>query len=120
MLEHKSKPVLSPPEFAIRMGKMLLIALALIGASLAIGIVGYMHFVQLSFVDAFLEAAMILGGMGPVAQMPNDAAKLFAGFYALYSGLMIIGIMGVVLGPVVHRVLHVFHVDTDDVKKAKK
>ncbi|HYX30215.1 MAG TPA: hypothetical protein VE863_16855, partial [Pyrinomonadaceae bacterium] len=63
------------------------------------------------FVDSLLESSMILGGMGPVNELKGDAAKVFASLYALFSGLMFIGIMGVVLSPIVHRFLHKFHID---------
>ena len=83
----------------------------MIGAALAIGISGYHWLAGFGLVDSLLEASMILGGMGPVNQLPTEGAKIFASMYALFSGLMFIGIMGVVLSPIVHRFLHKFHVD---------
>jgi len=100
--------------FAERVAASLLIALGLIAFALAIGISGYHTLAHLGWVDSLLEASMILGGMGPINQLPNSAAKIFASFYALFSGLMFIGIMGVVLSPIVHRFLHKFHVDEKD------
>ena len=83
----------------------------MIGAALAIGISGYHWLAGFGLVDSLLEASMILGGMGPVNQLPTEGAKIFASMYALFSGLMFIGIMGVVLSPIVHRFLHKFHIE---------
>jgi len=93
------------------------IALVLIGIVLLIGVVGYHRLARLDWVDSLLEASMILGGMGPVNSLPNDSAKIFASIYALFSGLVFIAVMGIVLAPVVHRVMHKFHVDEKDVEK---
>ena len=102
--------------FFKRVAVSLLMAFGMIGFALAIGIVGYHALAGLGWIDSLLEASMILGGMGPVNPLANDAAKIFASLYALFSGLMFIGIMGVVLSPIVHRFLHKFHVDETDVK----
>ena len=92
------------------------IALALIVFSLCMGIAGY-HFIGgFNFIDSLLEASMILGGMGPVNELHGDGAKIFASIYALYSGLVVIALMGIMLSPVVHRIMHKFHVDEEDVK----
>lgn len=88
----------------------------MIGFALAIGIIGYHTLAGFGWIDSLLEASMILGGMGPVNPLTNDASKIFASLYALFSGLMFIGIMGVVLSPIAHRFLHKFHVDDKDVK----
>lgn len=80
-----------------------------LGVSLLIGIVGYMHYEHLPLLDAFLNAAMLLGGMGPIETDLSQAGKLFAGLYALYSGLFFIAVMSVVLAPAIHRLLHTFH-----------
>jgi hypothetical protein len=87
-----------------------LVAVA-IAVSLAIGMAGYMGFARMSWVDAFMNASMLLGGMGPVGDLPNDASKLFAGLYALYAGLVFIVSAGVLLAPIVHRILHKIHAD---------
>jgi hypothetical protein len=99
--------------FAQRMAVSLAIALGLIVIALAIGIGGYYWIAKFEFVDSLLEASMILGGMGPVQadRLPSDKAKVFASLYALFSGLMFIGVMGIVLSPIIHRFLHKFHVD---------
>jgi hypothetical protein len=96
------------------------IGVGLAALALAIGIVGYHFIAGYDWIDSLLEASMILGGMGPVKEIPNDAAKIFASLYALFSGLVFIAVMGVVLSPLVHRILHKFHVDDDDVKRGKK
>lgn len=79
--------------------------------SLAVGMCGYHFLEKLPWIDALLNASMILGGMGPVDPVKTDAGKIFASFYALYSGLAIISVAGLLLAPVVHRFLHKFHVD---------
>jgi hypothetical protein len=82
-----------------------------------IGIAGYHYLAGFNWVQSLLEASMILGGMGPVKELPTDAAKIFASTYALFSGLIFIAVMGLVLSPVVHRILHKFHVDEKDEDK---
>jgi Co/Zn/Cd efflux system component len=84
-----------------------------IAASLAIGMAGYHGLERLSWLDSFLNAAMLLGGMGPLAVLQTDAGKLFAGCYALYCGLVVIAVAGIVLAPVAHRVLHRFHLEEE-------
>ena len=84
-------------------------AAGLVLVSLLIGIAGYMHYEQLPWRDAFLNAAMLLGGMGPVESPQTAGGKLFAGLYALYAGLVFLVATGVVIAPVVHRLLHKFH-----------
>jgi hypothetical protein len=88
-------------------------ALALLLVSLTLGMVGYEYFEQLPWRDAFLNAAMLLGGMGPVEAPRTDGGKLFAGLYALYAGLVFLVAAGIVLTPVVHRVIHKFHWEQD-------
>lgn len=108
--EPKHKPPLPVARFALRMLAHAAIAVGLILISLAIGILGYMRFERMGLVDAFLNAAMLLGGMGPVkAQGLSEPGKIFAGLYALYSGLAFIAVMSIMLAPVVHRILHRFH-----------
>ena len=93
------------------------IAGALVGISLLVGVLGYHHFVTLGWVDSFYSASMILGGMGPTEPLRSDPAKIFAGLYALYSGLVLIAATGVILSPFMSRVLHVFHAEHDDGKR---
>ena len=112
--ESRHQPVLSRRDFAKRLVRNVLFVGLLIAVSLAGGMAGY-HFLEgLSWIDAFLNASMILSGMGPVAQVQTSGGKIFAGFYALYSGLMVIVTAGVLLAPVVHRMLHRFHKESDD------
>jgi TRAP-type C4-dicarboxylate transport system permease small subunit len=102
--------------FVKRLIGSVAIALGLIGFVLCIGIAGYHFIAGYNLVDSLLEASMILGGMGPVKELPSDGAKVFASAYALFSGLIFIAVMGLVLSPVVHRILHKFHVDEKDVQ----
>jgi hypothetical protein len=113
MFEHRKKPPLSARHFALRQLKFLLVALLFIGVSLVIGTWGYVHYAGFTDVDAFLNASMILAGMGPMGELPSDGAKLFASFYALYSGIALLTTVAVILAPLVHRVLHLMHVEED-------
>ncbi len=94
--------------------KFLAGALVFIVFSLAVGTAGYMHYSGERFVDAFLDASMILSGMGPVGALPCDAAKIFAACYALYSGIALLTTVAVILAPLVHRFLHAMHLDEKD------
>ena len=107
--EKRGDKVLEWEHFIDRLIRHGMIAALLIAVSLGIGMLGYMLLNQLSVVDAFLNASMILGGMGPVAPITNTAGKIFAGLYALYSGLVFLVVAGLLLAPIVHRVLHRFH-----------
>lgn len=91
-------------------------ALVFIAVSLAIGVAGYMGFAGLGFTDAFLNASMIMGGMGPVDVLPNAAAKWFASFFALYSGVALLTIVATMLTPTIHRILHIVYLDQQDSK----
>src|SRR5438876_8076031 len=105
--------------FIKRVIAALAAALGLILVALTIGISGY-HFVAgFNWIDSLLEASMILGGMGPIKELPTDTAKVFASIYALFSGLILIALMGIILAPVVHRVMHKFHVDEKDVNRSQ-
>ena len=109
--EHKNEKPLSPKKFHDRVFLYFMIAMGLLIFSLAIGTVGYKYLAQLSWVDAFLNASMILTGMGPTSPMPNDASKIFASLYAIYSGVTFLTIMAVFFAPIIHRFLHLLHVD---------
>ncbi len=100
----------TPREFRRRLIGTGTVGLVLIAISLAIGIAGYALTEHLGLVDAFLNAAMILSGMGPLHDPTSTAGKLFAGFYALYSGFAVLGIAAIVFAPVVHRLFHRFHI----------
>src|SRR5439155_26811605 len=95
----------------------LAIALGVIAIGLSLGISGYHFIAGFDWIDSLLEASMILGGMGPIKELPNDTAKIFAALYALFSGLIFIALMGIILSPVAHRIMHKFHVDDEDVDK---
>ncbi len=112
--ESRHQPLASMQRYALRLVLSFLIACVLIGGSLGAGMWGYAHFEGMSWLDAFLNAAMILSGMGPADQLKTDAGKVFAGCYALYSGLVIVLASGIILAPIVHRILHRFHVDEAD------
>ena len=109
--ESRSEPVVSRRRFLRRLAVNFAAAALIIVLSLLGGVLGYAHFEGLSWLDAFLNAAMILGGMGPVDPVKTNAGKLFAGCYALYSGLVVIVTAGIILAPVAHRILHRFHVE---------
>ena len=114
MFEARHQDVLPVPRFVLRVVRFVGAAILLVVVALGIGVAGYHWVAGMGLVDAFLNASMILTGMGPVSTMPTTAAKLFAAFYALFSGLVFITVMGVILAPIAHRVLHRFHVDPED------
>lgn len=87
--------------------------------ALSIGVLGYHFIAGLPWIDALLDASMILGGMGPVSALKSDGAKLFASAYALFSGLVFISVVAVTLAPILHRVLHKFHIDEADIKNER-
>jgi hypothetical protein len=109
--EHRRQPVVPTHRFVARMGRVLAIWLGLTIVGLAIGMAGYAWTEGMDATDAFVNAAMILSGMGPVGELKTHGGKLFAGFYAIFSGLFVVVATGFVLAPVLHRVLHSFHVE---------
>ena len=111
MYETRTSIPITNTHFAYRMLLHGLALTLLLVGSLMIGMVGYMRYEQLAWRDAFLDSAMLLGGMGPVHTPQTDAGKLFAGCYALYAGLVFIIGAGIVLAPSLHRMLHLFHWD---------
>ena len=117
MFESRRQALIPRPQFMRRVALALALAAALAAAALAVGIAGYHYLGELAWIDALHNAAMILGGMGPVAEMKSDAAKLFSAAYALFCGLVFIVVVGITLAPVVHRMLHKFHLDEADLKK---
>lgn len=112
--EHVSQPVARLPEYLRRQLRSLGIGLVLVAVALAAGMEGYHRLVGLPWIDAFLNASMILAGMGPMAAPTTDAGKIFAGAYALFSGIAVLAIAGVIAAPLVHRFLHRMHADPDD------
>ena len=109
--EHRSKPLLPRTQFLMRVSRYGFFSLILILFSLGIGILGYHFLDELSWLDSLVNAAMILTGMGPVDPLKNDAAKWFASFYAIFSGVAFLSIVAVFLSPMVHRFLHKHHLD---------
>jgi hypothetical protein len=109
--EHRRQKLIPVRRFALRLGRAILLWLGMAIIGMAIGMAGYMSTEGMSAIDGFVNAAMILSGMGPVDQLKTDGGKLFAGAYALFSGLFVVIATGFVLAPVLHRVLHSFHVE---------
>lgn len=97
-----------------RLARSVAIALLITSVALVAGIIGFVLFAHLTPLDAFLNAAMLLSGMGPTEDYPGTAGKIFGGLYALFSGLFMLVVVGLVLTPVFHRMLHQFHLDEDD------
>jgi hypothetical protein len=106
--DRRTRP-LAPRRFALRMIRHLGFAVALVVVSLLIGMWGYEHYEHLHWRDAFLNTAMLLGGMGPVDPLRSNGGKLFAGFFALYAGGVFLVVAGVLLAPVIHRIAHRLH-----------
>jgi len=119
MFEHRSQALLPRRIFYRRLVRHAAVGLALIAVMLGLGMIGYHAFEKLPWVDAFVNAAMILSGMGPVATLQTDAGKIFAGCYALFSGLAFVSVIGIVIAPVFHRFLHRFHLEMQE-RSAKK
>ena len=111
MYEHRRHRLLSRIQFARRAANHVLLALLIIALALGIGVLGYHYFAQLPWLDALLNASMILSGMGPVDTLHQSSAKLFASVYALFSGLVFIGVASLLVAPFVHRLFHKLHVE---------
>ncbi len=119
MFEQHSAPLLPRRVFLRRMARHGVFALVLLAVSWAAGAIGFHALAGQTWIDAQLNAAMLLGGMGPVGEIRSDAGKVFASFYALYAGLAFIAVGAVLLAPIAHRLLHHFHVDQDRPKSRK-
>ena len=117
MFEHRSKPLLPRRKFYHRLARSAAIALTVVTSSLVIGMAGYHVFENLGWIDAFANAAMILSGMGPLGELKTSGGKIFAGCYALFSGVAFLTSVGVVFAPIFHRFLHKFHLES--AKEAK-
>jgi hypothetical protein len=113
MFEHKSEELLPRPAFIRRLANSFAVSFAIIFFSLALGTAGYHFFAGLEWLDSFLNASMILTGMGPVNPMESAGGKVFSALYALYSGIAFLTVMAVVLAPVMHRMLHRFHLQEE-------
>jgi hypothetical protein len=114
MYEHHKQPLLPRSLFLRRVLRHVLVALAVLFLSLGLGVLGYRSIEHLSWLDALLNASMILGGMGPVDIMHTDGGKLFASAYALFSGVAFLAVAGILVAPIAHRVLHRLHLDDGD------
>ena len=117
MFEHRKAPLLPRRAFYVRLARSAGVGFLIVLVSLSIGMMGYNFFEGLPWIDAFANAAMILSGMGPLTALQTSSGKLFAGCYALFSGLAFLIIMGLVFAPVVHRFLHKFHLELDSDKQ---
>jgi hypothetical protein len=114
--EKRHHKLASEEVFTERLLRHGLLALGTVIVALAVGMAGYMSFEGMGFIDAFVNSAMILSGMGPIGELQQDSTKIFAGLYAIVCGLLIFAVAGLLLVPVFHRILHDFHVDDDDKK----
>ena len=114
IFEHRSKPLLPRAEFIKRMIFFVSLSASFVTFSLLLGMIGYKIFENFSWVDAFVNAAMLMGGMGPVNELHTDAGKIFAGCYSMYCGLVFIIAVGLLAAPIFHRFLHKFHLEMDD------
>jgi len=113
MFERKHEKLLPRRAFLWRVFKYALISVGLVAVSLLVGMLGYRQFEGMSWLDAFLSAAMLMGGMGPVSAFRTDAGKLFAGIYALYCGMVLLIAVAIFAVPIVHRFLHHFHLESE-------
>jgi hypothetical protein len=113
LYEHTSKPLLERSHFLRRMFYHWIFASAVILVSLGMGIAGYCITEGLPFIDALLNASMILGGMGPVNELHTSAGKIFASFYALFAGMIFLVVAGIMIAPVAHRMLHWMRLEKD-------
>lgn len=111
--ESCAEPLISKKQFVHRLLRCFASSLVLVALALSVGTLGYHEICALGWVDSFYNASMILTGMGPVSELRTDAAKLFASFYALFSGLAFLGMVTLMLAPVAHRLLHSFHIEED-------
>jgi hypothetical protein len=115
--ESKNDPLLSRAEFLARMGRSLVVTLLIIAFSLLLGGAGYHYFGLRPWIDAVMNASMTLTGMGPVDPLRSTAGKLFATFYCLCSGIAFLTMTAVLLAPVIHRLMHKFHLEESDDEK---
>lgn len=111
MYEHRSRPLLPRRKFITRLARAASVGVAIVGCMLLIGIVGYHTLEKMSWIDAFANASMILSGMGPLGELKTSAGKIFAGCYALFSGVAFLTSVGVFFAPILHRALHRFHLE---------
>jgi hypothetical protein len=113
LYEHRSRPLISTSAYLGRLAQNVFFGVLVLFFALALGVFGYHRFEGMTWLDAFANAAMILSGMGPLTPLHTDGGKVFAGCYALFSGLVFIAVAGIVLAPAVHRLLHRFHLERE-------
>ena len=118
--EHRKQPLLSQQSFVKRLVFAAVLSTVLLAVWTLVGMIGYHALAGLGWVDAFLNSAMIVGGMGPVDILNNQPAKVFAGFYAILSGVIFLSVFGLLIGPVFHRFLHRFHLDSDGHEESQR
>ena len=111
MSKQKSKNILPPKEFALRVFKYSLFSIGLLTISIGIGIIGYHYIADLNWIDSMHNASMILTGMGPVNEMKTDSAKLFASAYALFSGVIFLSTVAIFFAPFAHRLMHLLKIE---------
>lgn len=111
MYERRHQPLLSRTRFFIRLARSIATSAAIVAAALGIGVVGYHEFAGLAWIDSLLDASMILSGMGQVNPLTTTAGKVFASLYALFSGIVFVAIATIIVAPVLHRLLHHFHLE---------
>ena len=117
MFEHHKKPLISRREFISRQLQYIGFSLIVLFFSIGIGVAGYHYWGELHWIDSFLNASMILAGMGPVDHLNTDSGKVFASFYALLSGISFLTFVAVLVAPIYHRFLHKLHLDIEDDNK---
>jgi hypothetical protein len=120
MYEHKKQPLAPLSIYRKRLLRSGVYMLGILGCSLLVGIVGYKYTCGYSWVDSLLNASMILGGMGPMNPINNDWGKVFASFYAIFCGVMLLTSIGVLFTPVLHRIYHSLHIDDVDIDEEDK
>jgi hypothetical protein len=114
MYEKNTQPLLPRKQFYLRLANHFLAGIGILILSLGIGVLGYHGYEGLTWIDSLLNASMILGGMGPVNPILTEGGKLFASFYAIFSGMIFLGIAGIIIAPIFHRLLHMMHLDDGD------
>ena len=118
MFEHHTEPLLTRRQFAFRLLRHGRIAGGVLLFSLVIGTIGFHWLALQEWIDAFLNSSMLLGGMGPIGEIKTTPGKLFASFYALYAGIVFIASSGILLAPVLHRILHKVHLEEKHPRKS--
>lgn len=120
MYEHRTAPLLPIPAFLRRLGSHVAVGLGIGAVSLLIGTLGYRHLGGMPWIDAFLNSAMLLGGMGQIGNVDSTGGKLFAAFFSLYAGIVLITVASIMLAPVVHRLLHRLHLESDGAEESEE